>query len=308
MRTVLVTGGTGSFGQAFVRHMLDTTDTLIRVFSRDEQKQDRMKREVRNDRVRYLLGDVRDAARIKRAVRGCDLVVHAAALKIIPSGEYNPDEVVRTNVNGSENVINACVDEQVPRLVCISSDKAVAPVNLYGATKMCMERLAVLANSYSGETAISVVRYGNVIGSRGSILTILKEQVANGGLRITHSDMTRFWMSLPAACAFVWRAQASMRGGEIFVPKLPSAKVLDLCRTLYPDAPVEFTGLRNGEKMHEVLSNGYEVVHDAGWAYTIREGEWVPDGKIISSETWPTPAAQLLALPEIAREVSLAAA
>lgn len=308
MRVVLVTGGTGSFGQAFVRHLLDNTDSLVRVFSRDEQKQDRMKREVRNDRVRYLLGDVRDAARVKRAVRGVDLVVHAAALKIIPSGEYNPDEVVRTNINGSENVINACIDEGVQKLVCISSDKAVAPVNLYGATKMCMERLAVLANSYSGETRISVVRYGNVIGSRGSILTILKEQVANGGLRITHRDMTRFWMSLPAACAFVWRAQASMRGGEIFVPKLPSAKVLDLCRTLYPDAPIEFTGLRNGEKMHEILSNGYEVVHDAGWAYTIREGEWVPDGQVISSEKWPTPAAQLLALPEIALEVSRAAA
>lgn len=308
MRTVLVTGGTGSFGQAFVRHLLDTTDTCIRVFSRDEQKQDRMKREVNDARVRYLLGDVRDAARIKRAVRGVDLVVHAAALKIIPAGEYNPDEVVRTNINGSENVINACIDTGVGKVICISSDKAVAPVNLYGATKMCMERLAVLANSYSGKTAISVVRYGNVIGSRGSILTVLREQVANGGLRITHADMTRFWMTLPQACQFVWAAQSHMQGGEIYIPKLPSAYVLDLCRTLHPSAHIDFTGLRNGEKMHEILSNGYEVVQDDGWAYTVREGQWEPDGKVISSAAWPTPAAQLLDLPEFRREVDLAAA
>ena len=308
MRTVLVTGGTGSFGQAFVRHLLDTTDSLVRVFSRDEQKQDRMKREVNDARVRYLLGDVRDAARTKRAMRGCDLVVHAAALKIIPAGEYNPDEVVRTNINGSENVINAAIDTGVAKVICISSDKAVAPVNLYGATKMCMERLAVLANQYSRDTAISVVRYGNVIGSRGSILTMLREQVRNGGLRITHSDMTRFWMTLPQACQFVWSAQAHMQGGEIYIPKLPSAYVLDLCHTLHPAAPVGFTGLRNGEKMHEVLSNGYEVVHDDGWAYTVREGEWEPDGKVISSAAWPTPAAQLLAMPEFAQEVARAAA
>ena len=194
MKTVLVTGGTGSFGQAFVRHLLDTTGSCVRVFSRDEQKQDAMRRQIADKRVRYLLGDVRDRARIQRAVRGCDLVVHAAALKIIPLGEYNPDEVIKTNVGGSENVINACIDAGVESLICISSDKAVSPVNLYGNTKACMEKLAVLANAYSRATRIGVVRYGNVVGSRGSIFTILRAMSEQGRLSITHPGMTRFWI------------------------------------------------------------------------------------------------------------------
>lgn len=308
VKTVLITGGTGSFGRAFVHHLLDTTDSLIRVFSRDEQKQEAMKREINSPRVRFLLGDVRDYRRSLRAVRDCDLVVHAAALKIIPAGEYNPDEVIKTNVTGSDNIIHACIEAQVSRVVCISSDKAVAPVNLYGNTKACMERLAVLANSYSGDVRIGVVRYGNVIGSRGSILTILKRQVAGGAIHITHPDMTRFWMTLPQACAFVWRAQATMTGGEIFVPKLSGANVMDLCSALHPGVPIVVDGMRPGEKMHEWLTNEYEVADDAGWTYIIREGAWKPGNRPISSKDCIVPASRLLNEPEFAEEIRRAAA
>lgn len=307
MATCLITGGTGSFGQAMVRHLLATTDWTIRVFSRDEQKQDRMKREIHDARVRYLLGDVRDAGRVRRAVRGCDYVIHAAALKIIPAGEYNPDEVIKTNVLGSNNVIEACVDETVSTLVCISSDKAVAPVNLYGNTKACMERLATLANQSSGYTQINVVRYGNVIGSRGSILTILKEQADSGSLRITHPDMTRFWITLPQACEFVMRVLRQTTGGHIYVPPMRSCSVQDLCVYLYPNTPIVYTGMRNGEKMHEWITNEYEVHEDIGWAYRVDPARWNVGSKPICSADTLVMVEELLGLGGMLEQVRAAA-
>ena len=307
MATVLITGGTGSFGQAMVRHLLDTTSHDIRVFSRDEQKQDRMKREIGDARVRYLLGDVRDAPRVRRALRGCDYVVHAAALKIIPAGEYNPDEVIKTNVLGSHNVVEACIDEGVRHLVCISSDKAVAPVNLYGNTKACMERLATLANQSSGNTNVSVVRYGNVIGSRGSILTILKDQAASGSLRITHPDMTRFWITLQEACVFVMRVMDQPDGGHIYVPPMRSCRVIDLCTYLYADVPIVYTGMRNGEKMHEWLTNEYEVIEDIGWAYRVDVARWAAGSKPISSADTLVMVEELLGIGGMLEQVRAAA-
>jgi UDP-N-acetylglucosamine 4,6-dehydratase len=312
MASILVTGGTGSFGRAFVDYMLAniSSNDSIRVFSRDEQKQEVMKRALDDSRVRFLLGDVRDHNRVERAMRGVDIVVHAAALKIIPIGEYNPDEVIKTNVMGSHNVIEAAVDAGVKSVICISSDKAVAPVNLYGNTKACMEKLALLANQYSRNTAISVVRYGNVIGSRGSILTLLRTQAQNGGLQITHKDMTRFWITLPQACELVLRAIASQRGGEIYVPKLKSTSVLDLCHTLYPGAAVSYTGLRPGEKMHEWLSNEYEQLIDEGWAYKITcealGGDWSKHNRPYSSADCLISAKRMLGQPEFAEEIARA--
>jgi len=306
MANLLITGGTGSFGQAMVRHVLANTDWTIRVFSRDEQKQDRMKREIPDARVRYLLGDVRDAARVRRALHDCDYVVHAAALKIIPAGEYNPDEVIKTNVMGSHNVIEESVDAGVGHLVCISSDKAVAPVNLYGNTKACMEKLALLANQSSRATDISVVRYGNVIGSRGSILTILKEQAATGSLRITHPSMTRFWITLPEACEFVMRVLRQPTGGHVYVPPMRSCSVQDLCTHLYPTTPIVYTGMRNGEKMHEWLTNEYEVAEDLGWAWRVDPAKWVT-GKPMSSEDTLVMVEELLGIGGMLEQVQAAA-
>lgn len=310
MTTWLVTGGTGSFGQAFTRFLLQQSpDCAIRVFSRDEQKQDRMKREFNNSRVRYLLGDVRDRDRVRRAVAGCDVVVHAAALKIIPAGEYNPDEVIKTNVGGSENVINACIDQGVPRLVLISSDKAVAPANLYGGTKLCMEKLGVLANNHSGAggTRIAAARYGNVLGSRGSILTLLRDQATSGEIRITDPQMTRFWITLPMACHFVQSIVLEMRGGEVFIPKLPATLVEDLCKTLYPGTPIRYVGMRPGEKVHEWLTNEYEVADDVGWCYIIREGRWRLASPLCSRDA-VVPATALLDRPEFGEEIRAVAA
>jgi len=266
-----------------VRHLLKATDWTIRVLSRDEQKQDRMKREIETGRVRYLLGDVRDADRVRRAVNGCNYVIHAAALKIIPAGEYNPDEVIKTNVIGSHNVIEACVDARVHSLICISSDKAVAPVNLYGNTKACMEKLATLADQSSRDTVINVVRYGNVIGSRGSILTILKEQAETGAIKITHADMTRFWINLSECCEFVMRVMREPCGGYVYVPPMKSCRVQDLCSHLYPTTPILYTGMRYGEKLHEWLTNEYEVYDNIGWAHRITPSSWGVGHKPISS-------------------------
>lgn len=307
MATILVTGGTGSFGQAIVRHILASTDWGIRVFSRDEQKQDAMKREVANDRVRYLLGDVRDAERVRRAVKGCEYVIHAAALKIIPAGEYSPDEIVKTNVLGSHNVIEACVDAGVKSLVCISSDKAVAPVNLYGNTKACMEKLATLANQSSGETVINVVRYGNVIGSRGSILTILGKQAKTGSLRITHPKMTRFWITLDDCCVFVMRVLVERIGGYVFVPPMPSCSVRDLCAHLYPNTPITYTGMRYGEKLHEWLTNEYEVYDNTPWAFRISPSEWGIGNTPISSKNCVVSVKTLLNLKGVNESVRQAA-
>lgn len=313
-KVICITGGTGSLGQAITRYLLNSEqDISIRVFSRDEQKQEAMKRAVNDPRVRYLLGDVRDMARVRRAVAGCTHVIHAAALKIIPAGEYNPQETCKTNINGSHNVIEACIDAGVERLVCISSDKAVSPVNLYGATKMCMEKLATLANQYSGKTKIIVVRYGNVIGTRASILTMLSNMAASGSIKITHPEMTRFWLTLNQACDFVTTALYSGSGGEVFIPKLRSTYVEDLCKTLYPDTPIQYIGMRPGDKIHEWMSNEYEVLEDAGWAWVIKlkghqSEAWVWGQKPYSSEHSVVSAASLISEPEFAEQVKLAAA
>ncbi|KKM84792.1 hypothetical protein LCGC14_1295650 [marine sediment metagenome] len=314
MATILITGGTGSFGRAFLSFMLENgdDDDVIRIFSRDEQKQEAMKREIKDNRVRYLIGDVRDYQRVHRAMRDVDIVIHAAALKIVPAGEYNPDEMIKTNVIGSHNVVEAAVDRGVSNVVCLSSDKAVAPVNLYGNTKACMERLALLANGSSGDTKISVVRYGNVIGSRGSILTFLADQAKTGALNIAHRDSTRFWITLGQACELVLSVIASQYGGDIFIPKLKSTRILDLCQTLYPDVPVKYTGLRPGDKVHEWLTNEYEHICDAGFAWRIMEpaagGRWEIGNVPISSGDCIIPAKELLAQPDFAAEVDRALA
>lgn len=314
MRTVLITGGTGSLGQALTRYLLARReDIAIRIFSRDELKQEAMKRDIADKRVRYLIGDVRDYSRVRRAVRGCDSVIHGAAMKIIPAGEYNPNETIKTNVGGSNNVIDACIDAGVKHLVCVSSDKAVAPVNLYGATKMCMEKLATLASQYSGDTNIVVVRYGNVIGTRASILTTLKSMAESGSIKITHSEMTRFWITMRQACDFVTTALWRGESGAVYIPKLHSTRVEDLCRTIYPDVPVEYIDIRPGDKVHEWMSHEYEVMEDAGWAYVIRlkghlPGSWVWKQTPYSSESAVIPASELLADADFAEEVRRAAA
>lgn len=314
MATVLITGGTGSLGTALTKYLLAQREQhTIRIFSRDELKQEAMKKAIPDKRVRYLLGDVRDYPRVKRAVRGCDAVIHAAALKIIPAGEYNPNETIKTNVGGSNNVIEACIEAGVKRLVCVSSDKAVAPVNLYGATKMCMEKLATLASQYSNETDIVTVRYGNVIGTRASILTTLKAMAASGSIKITHAEMTRFWITMKQACDFVTTALWHGESGAVYIPKLRSTYVEDLCKTLYPQTPIEYIDIRPGDKVHEWMSNEYEVLEDAGWAHVIRlkghmPGSWVWRQTPYSSEHSIVSAASLLADPEFADEVTRAAA
>lgn len=304
MATILITGGTGSFGRAFVNviRQINAVDIAgvdkfdIRVFSRDEQKQDQMKKELNDPRVRYLLGDVRDGDRVRRACRGVDYVIHAAALKIIPAGEYNPDEVIKTNVLGTDNVIEAAVSSGVLSVAVISSDKAVAPVNLYGNTKACAEKLATLANSFSGDTSISVFRYGNVIGSRGSILTLLKNKAKTGTIQLTHPEMTRFWISLDKAAKFVFEGLTQMKGGEIFIPKMESCYLRELVAALFPEAKIEYVGLRPGEKIHEWLTNEYEVVEERDGCWVVDPNGWSYDQPPISSgsEPWRVPAQQII--------------
>jgi len=254
---ILLTGGTGSFGKAFVRRLLATGDHLtVRIYSRDELKQVEMMREFDGDaRLRFLTGDVRDRDRLRRAMQGVDLVVHAAAMKQVPICEYNPAEAVKTNVYGAENVIEAAIDSGVPRTVALSTDKAVGPVNLYGATKLCAEKLFVHGNIYDGtrRTRFSCVRYGNVMGSRGSVIPLFLEQAPSGVLTVTDKRMTRFWISLDQAVSLVLLAAQEMEGGEIFVPKIPSMRIIDLARAIAPEARVKEVGIRPGEKLHEVL-------------------------------------------------------
>ena len=253
---VLITGGTGSFGVAFTNYLLKyCKPKAIRIFSRDELKQYQMQQKFSDNRLRFLLGDVRDKDRLVRAMEGVDVVVHAAALKQIPLGEYNPFEPIQTNIIGTKNVIEAALDTKVTRSILISSDKAAYPVNLYGATKMCAERLFVQGNVYVGKQKMmfAVVRYGNVLGSRGSVVPLFRVQKTEGKLTITDSHMTRFWISLEQACKFVDRVIEQMRGGEVFIPKLPSVKIVDLAKAIAPKAEIKTTGIRPGEKLHEVL-------------------------------------------------------
>ena len=256
-KTILITGATGSFGSHFVKTLLDEHDVQsIRVFSRDELKQSQLAGRFDHDeRLRLLLGDVRDIERLRRATRGVDLIVHAAALKQVPACEYNPFEAVQTNIVGAENVISAAIDNQVPLTIALSTDKAVNPVNLYGATKLCAEKIIAQANVYAGpgRSRFASVRYGNVVGSRGSVIPIFKEQAERGVVSITDERMTRFWITLPQAVEFVLTSMSLVQGGETFVPKIPSMRIIDVADALAPDAEKRVVGIRPGEKLHEVM-------------------------------------------------------
>jgi UDP-N-acetylglucosamine 4,6-dehydratase len=264
--TVMVTGGTGSFGRKFTDIMLEKyhPQKLI-IFSRDELKQDNMRQDLvgRNGSVRFFIGDVRDRDRLKRAMHGVDIVVHAAAMKQVPACEYNPFEAVMTNVMGARNVIDAAVDARVERAILVSTDKAVNPVNLYGGTKLCAEKLFINGNAYSGVggTKFSVVRYGNVVGSRGSVVPLFLAQRNNGSLTITDERMTRFWITLEQGVEFVIRSIGEMKGGEIFVPKIPSMRIIDMARVIAGHKEIKTIGIRPGEKINELLISEDEARH-----------------------------------------------
>ena len=264
-KVILLTGGTGSFGKAFTKTMLEEhhPKKLI-IFSRDELKQHQMRVAGYTDPdLRYFIGDVRDQARLYRAMRGVDIVVHAAALKQVPACEYNPFEAVKTNVLGAENIINAAIDCDVERVLALSTDKAVNPVNLYGATKLVAEKLFVQGNAYagSGGTRFSCTRYGNVVGSRGSVIPLFQEQRKDGCVTLTDERMTRFWLTLEQGVRFVIRCIEQMHGGEVFVPKIPSMRILDLAKAVAPNCDVKIIGVRPGEKLHEVLVSPDEASH-----------------------------------------------
>jgi len=264
-KVILVTGGTGSFGQKFTEVILREHDPkAVRIFSRGELLQQEMRFKFDGDaRVRYFIGDVRDRARVYRAMNGVDIVVHAAALKQVPTCEYNPIEAVRTNIDGAVNVIDAAIDNGVERVIAISSDKAVHPVNLYGATKLVSEKLFIQANAYSGgrETIFSCVRYGNVVGSRGSVVPLFIEQRKNGEITITDERMTRFWVTLEQGVRFVVACIDRMCGGEVFIPRMPSMRMADLAEAIVPDAKRKIIGIRPGEKLHEALLTEEETRH-----------------------------------------------
>jgi UDP-N-acetylglucosamine 4,6-dehydratase len=254
---ILVTGGTGSFGKKFIEIMMRSfKPNKIIVFSRDELKQHEMRMSGFDDpSLRFFIGDVRDKNRLKRAMRKVDIVIHAAALKQVPSCEYNPFEAIKTNVLGAQNIIDAAIDCGVKKVVALSTDKAVNPVNLYGATKLCSEKIFIQGNAYAGvqDTCFSCVRYGNVIGSRGSVIPLFVDQRKKGKITITDTRMTRFWISLEQAVEVVVKALCHMQGGEIFVPKIPSMKIVDLAEAIAPDCKIEIIGIRPGEKLHEIL-------------------------------------------------------
>ncbi len=258
-KSLLVTGGTGSFGQRLVETVLGLArpERLV-IYSRDELKQFEMAKRFPPDRfpsLRFFIGDVRDLSRLSRAMEGIDYVVHAAALKQVPTAEYNPFEAIKTNIIGAQNVIEAALDNRVRRVMALSTDKACNPINLYGATKLCSDKLFVAANSYAGrrDTRFGVVRYGNVLGSRGSILPLFLELRPTGRLPVTHPEMTRFWITLDQGVRFVMEALGRLDGGEILVPKIPSMRILDLARAIAPDCEIDYVGIRPGEKLHEKL-------------------------------------------------------
>ncbi len=256
-KVVLVTGGTGSFGKKFIKVLLEEQKPAkVIVFSRDELKQHEMRVSGFDaPNIRYFIGDVRDRERMFRALHGVDIVVHAAALKQVPACEYNPMEAIKTNILGSSNVVDAALENKVEKVLALSTDKAVSPVNLYGATKLAAEKLLIQSNAYAGgrNTRISCVRYGNVVGSRGSVVPLFLKQRQNGKLTITDARMTRFWISLEQGVRFVIRCIEQMQGGEVFVPKIPSMSMLDLAKAIAPEAEIEIIGIRPGEKLHEAL-------------------------------------------------------
>ena len=255
-KTILLTGGTGSFGQKFVELVLKDADPAsIRVYSRGEHRQLEMQQRFNDDRLRFFIGDVRDRDRLYRAMNGADIVVHAAALKQVPLAEYNPIEAVKTNIEGAINVIDAAIDNKVEKILAISTDKAVHPENLYGATKLVMEKLLIQGNAYTGgrKTRFSCARYGNVLGSQGSVIPLFIKQRENGSVTLTDQRMTRFWLSLEQGVRFVINCLEQMHGGEIFVPKIPSMTMIDMVKAIAPNCQVEVIGIRPGEKLHEEL-------------------------------------------------------
>lgn len=281
-QSILITGGTGSFGKAFVRTVLDHCPKIKRlvVYSRDELKQFEMAQEFPADKypaLRFFIGDVRDKERLYRAMEGIDTVVHAAALKQVPAAEYNPFEFIKTNVIGAQNVIDACLDNQVKRVVALSTDKAAAPINLYGATKLCSDKLFIAANNFKGtrDLRFSVVRYGNVVGSRGSVFPFFLEKAKNKVLPITHPDMTRFSISLDDGVEMVLWALEKAVGGEIFVPKIPSYKILDVASAIGPNCELKHVGIRPGEKLHEemITSSDSPNTFDIGEYFVIASND-----------------------------------
>ncbi|MDX3895324.1 UDP-N-acetylglucosamine 4,6-dehydratase (inverting) [Pusillimonas sp.] len=306
-KTILVTGGTGSFGNTFVPMTLAKYNPKkIIILSRDEMKQWEMAKLFKNDsRVRFFIGDVRDRERLYRALDGVDYVVHAAATKIVPTAEYNPFECVKTNINGAMNLIDACIDKGVKRVVALSTDKASSPINLYGATKLASDKLFVAGNAYSGEhgTRFSVVRYGNVMGSRGSVIPFFMSIKDRGVLPITDSRMTRFMISLEQGVELVWHAFDDMEGGEIYVKKIPSMKVTDLASVVAPEARQEIVGIRPGEKLHEQMIGAEDAFYTYeypehfkilpainGWCDSparIKDGKKVPEGFVYASDNNP---------------------
>lgn len=257
-KTILITGGTGSFGRKYVKTLLERYNPKkIIIFSRDELKQFEMHQEFDQPCMRYFIGDVRDKDRLRRAMRGVNYVIHAAALKQVPAAEYNPMECIKTNINGAENVIAAALDNNVEKVIALSTDKAANPINLYGATKLASDKLFVAANNIAGghKTTFSVVRYGNVVCSRGSVVPIFQKFIDQGRdhIPITHEEMTRFWISLQQGVDFVLTNFERMLGGEIFVPKIPSIRITDLAKAMAPNLPQKNIGIRPGEKLHEVM-------------------------------------------------------
>ena len=305
-KVILVTGGTGSFGKEFIKIMLEEYHpTKLIIFSRDELKQHEMRTGgFDHSSLRYFIGDVRDVDRLRRAMHGVHIVVHAAALKQVPACEYNPMEAIKTNILGSSNVVEAALDAGVEKVLALSTDKAVNPVNLYGATKLAAEKLFVQSNAYAGgmATRFSCVRYGNVVGSRGSVVPIFLQQRGNGRLTVTDQRMTRFWLTLEQGVRFVIRRIEQMRGGEVFVPKIPSMNLVDLAKAIAPGAQMEFVGIRPGEKLHEVLISEDEargtvemddmfVVQPSGalwFGHSWQEqGRSLPDGFVYASNNNP---------------------
>jgi UDP-N-acetylglucosamine 4,6-dehydratase len=303
--TILVTGGTGSFGNFFAPMTLARFNPRkLIVYSRDEMKQWEMAKKFEgDDRVRFFIGDVRDRDRLYRALDGVDYVIHAAATKIVPTAEYNPFECVKTNIIGAMNLIDACIDKGVKRVVALSTDKASSPVNLYGATKLASDKLFVAGNSYAGaqDTRFGVVRYGNVMGSRGSVLPFFLSIKESGNLPITDERMTRFMITLEQAVELVWHAFDDMKGGEIYVKKIPSMKVVDIARAIAPAAKHSVVGIRPGEKLHEQMIGADDAPHTYEypdhfkilpeihkWSsdpYRIKDGKRVADGFVYSSDT-----------------------
>jgi UDP-N-acetylglucosamine 4,6-dehydratase/5-epimerase len=303
-QTILVTGGTGSFGQVFVPMTLQRfSPRKIIIYSRDEMKQWEMAKRFQGDeRIRFFIGDVRDRDRLYRALDGVDYVVHAAATKIVPTAEYNPFECVKTNINGAMNLIDACIDKGIKRVVALSTDKASSPINLYGATKLASDKLFIAGNSYAGghNTRFAVVRYGNVMGSRGSVIPFFMSIAERGVLPVTDERMTRFMITLEQGVDLVWHALADMQGGEIYVKKIPSMRVTDIARAVAPQARIEFIGIRPGEKLHEQMIGAEDAQHTYEYArhykilpaihnwsadaHRIKDGQRVTDNFVYSSD------------------------